>query len=320
MSLEIARSVLRQEAEAVRRLAGRIDRRFDTAVRLLSSTRGRVIVLGMGKPGYIAQKISASLASTGTPSIYLHPADALHGDIGRVTPKDIVVALSKSGETEEIVRLLPVLKKIGCKLISLAGNLKSQLAEASDVVLDVSVSSEARPLTVVPTTSAVCMLAMGDALTMALVERKKFKKKDFAKLHPGGSIGKRLHLTVEAVMRKGPSNPLVRTGDSMKKVLFRITSSRAGSATVIDAQGRCVGIFTDGDLRRKFKEIMADMAQPVSRYMTHDPLTVRSDELAANALDIFRRKRIDELPVVDARSRAVGLLDVQDLIREGFIL
>ncbi len=320
MGLSTAKNVLKEEAEAIRRLIGRLDRRFEQAVRLLATTRGRVIVLGMGKPGFIAQKLSASLSSTGTPSMYLHPADALHGDIGRVTPKDIVIALSKSGETEEIVRLLPVLKKIGCKLISLAGNARSQLAEASDVVLDVSVSSEARPLTVVPTTSAVCMLAMGDALTMALVERKKFRKKDFAQLHPGGAIGKRLHLTVETVMRKGTSNPLVRPGDSMKKVLFRITSARAGSATVVDARGRCVGIFTDGDLRRKFKEIMGGMSRPVSLYMTRDPLVVRSDELASNALDIFRRKRIDELPVVDPRGRTVGLLDVQDLIREGFLL
>ncbi len=320
MTLNIARRVFREEADAIRRLQKRLGRSFEQAVKLLAATRGRVIVLGMGKPGFIAQKLSASLSSTGTPSMYLHPADALHGDIGRVTSSDLVIALSKSGETDEIVRLLPVLKRIGCKLIALAGDLNSQLAEAGDVVLDVSVEREARPLTVVPTTSAACMLAMGDALTMALVQKKKFQKKDFARLHPGGSIGKRLHLTVEAVMRKRTANPCVRPGDSMKRVLLRITAARAGSATVVDGRGRCIGIFTDGDLRRKFREITRDVSQPVSRYMTSRPLVVRSDELASDALEVFRRRRIDELPVVDARGRVVGLLDVQDLIREGFIL
>lgn len=312
--------MLRHEADAIRALSRRVGKSFEHAVRLIASTSGRVIVTGMGKPGFIAQKVSASLASTGTPSIFVHPADALHGDIGRVTKKDIVIVFSKSGETDEVIRLLPVLRRIGCRLVSITGNPASRLAEASRVVLDVSVKSEAGPLEVVPTTSAACMLAMGDALTMALAKKKRFREADFARLHPAGALGRALHLTVGGVMRKGSGNPCVRPGESMKRVLLKITAARAGSATVVDAAGKCVGIFTDGDLRRKFGAVTRDLSSPISDFMTPKPTVVREDELAVRALDVFRRRQIDELPVVNRRGRVVGLLDVQDLLKQGFIL
>lgn len=317
MLIETARKVLRLEASAIRQLARRVDHRFKKAVEMICRTRGRVIVIGMGKPGFIAQKISASLASTGTASLSIHPADALHGDIGRIRKDDIIIALSKSGETEEIIKILPVIREIGCKLIAITCNPLSQLGRASAVCLDVSVRSEAEPLTDVPTASTACMMAMGDALVMALVKRKKFSTQDFALLHPGGELGKLLHLTVRGVMRK---SICVRPDETMKKVLIRITSGRAGSATVIDGKGRCIGIFTDGDLRRRFREITENMSEPVERYMTHTPIVVREDELASNALQLFRRKQVDELPVVNRDERVVGLLDVQDLLKQGFIL
>ena len=320
MSIEIARKVLRLESEAVGRLADRLDRRFEQAVDLIYRTRGRVIVIGMGKPGYIAQKISSSFSSTGVSSISLHPADALHGDIGRIRKQDIMIVLSKSGETEEILRLLPLLRNIGCKLISITCQMSSQLAKASLVVLDVSIKSEAEPLTVVPTTSTTCMLAMGDALVMALVKKRRFGMKDFAFLHPAGSLGKMLNLTVQSVMRKGSANPCVKPMESMKQVLFKITAARAGSATVVDAKGRCKGIFTDGDLRRHFSDITRDTSRPVMRHMTPRPCVVREEELASDALQIFRKKQIDELPVVNKTGKVVGLLDVQDLLKLGFIL
>lgn len=320
MSLDTARRVLNHEADAIRRLARSLDGRFTRAADLMYRTRGRIIVLGMGKPGFIAQKFSASLASTGTPSLYIHPADALHGDMGRVTKQDVLVALSKSGETEEIIRLIPMIRKIGCKLIAITGSPDSRLAKASNIVLDCA-TSEAEPLNVVPTTSAACMLALSDALTMALVKKRGFQKKDFALLHPGGALGKRLYLTVGAVMRKGLHDPRVRPSETMKNVLLKITAARAGSATVVDPKrGTCLGIFTDGDLRRRFREIMSDLSKPVSRYMTSRPLVAREDDLASEALVILRRKQIDELPVVNKRGKVVGLLDVQDLLKQGFIL
>ena len=319
-SLDVARRVIRHEADALKRVASRLDARFTRAVDRIYRSKGRVVVFGMGKPGFIAQKFSASLASTGTPSIYVHPADALHGDIGRVAARDVVVAFSKSGETEEMVRLLPILKRIGSALIAITGNTDSKLGKAADVSLDCSVLSEAEPLSVAPTTSTACMLALADALTMALVQKRGFQAHDFARLHPGGSIGLVLHLTVRDAMRKGAANPLVRPEQKMKQVLLKITSARAGSATIVDGKGRCAGIFTDGDLRRHFADITRRPSDPVSKYMTRKPVTVREEELAASALDVFKRRQIDELPVTNRAGKVVGLLDVQDLLKQGFIL
>ncbi len=317
MSKAIAKKVLEIERDAVSSLISRIDSNFDKVVNLIYRIKGHVIVTGMGKPGFIAQKISATLSSTGTPSLYLHPAEALHGDLGRVTKDDLVLALSNSGETEEIVKFLPIVKKIGAKLIAMVGNTKSTLAKNSDYVLNVSVDREACPLGLAPTTSTTVMLAMGDALAVALLDKKGFKEKDFAFYHPGGILGKRLILKVSDIMRTGSANSVVKENMKVKKVLLAITKARAGSASVVDSRGRLTGIFTDGDLRRHI-EIEPDLInKKVKYFMTKNPTVIQKDKLAAEAFDILRSKKIDELPVVDDKKRPVGLLDVQDLLKAG---
>ena len=319
MSIAIAKRVLRIESDALSRLIGRIDFKFDKAVGAIYRTKGRVIVTGMGKPGFIAQKISATLSSTGTPSLYLNPAEALHGDLGRVTKDDIIIALSNSGETEEIIKFLPIVKKIGARLVAITGNPASTLARNSDHVINVSVRREACPMGLAPTTSTTAMLAMGDALAVALLEKKGFKEKDFAFYHPGGILGKRLILKVSDIMRKGAANPIVRDTVEVKKVLFAITRARAGSASVVNSKGKLVGIFTDGDLRRHLNTGKGLVSMKVSSVMTRNPTVIKKDRLAAEAFDILRSKRIDELPVVDDRRRPIGLLDVQDLLKAGLV-
>lgn len=319
MPRAMAKRVLKIERDALSSLIGRIDGRFEKALNLMYKTRGRIIVTGMGKPGFIAQKISATLSSTGTPSLYLHPAEALHGDLGRVTRDDLILALSNSGETEEIIKFLPILKKIGSKLIAMTGKPRSTLARFADCVIDTSVKREACPLGLAPTTSTTAMLAMGDALAVALLDKKGFREKDFAFYHPGGILGKRLILSVEDIMRKGHSNPVVKSNAKVKKVLLTITKARAGSASVVDAAGRLVGIFTDGDLRRHLEANPDLIDCEVSHVMTRNPTTITKDRLAAEAFDILRSRRIDELPVVDEKGRPVGLLDVQDLLKAGLV-
>ncbi|MGB3112181.1 MAG: KpsF/GutQ family sugar-phosphate isomerase, partial [Candidatus Omnitrophota bacterium] len=242
MSISSAKRVLINESKAIAKLAGRVDGTFARVVRLLAKNDGRVIVTGMGKPGFIAQKISATMSSTGTPSLYLHPAEALHGDLGRVTKDDVILALSNSGETEEVVKLIPIIKKIGAKLIAVTGNKNSALARNSDYVLDSSVDREACPMGLAPTTSTTVMLALGDALAIALLEKKKFQPKDFALFHPGGTLGKRLLLKVEDIMRPKTKTPIIRESAKVKDVLLKITRFRAGSATVVDLKGKLIGI------------------------------------------------------------------------------
>ena len=319
MSKAIARKVLKIERDAISALINRIDSNFERIVGVIYRIKGRVIVTGMGKPGFIAQKISATLSSTGTPSLYLHPAEALHGDLGRVTKDDIIIALSNSGETEEIVKFLPIVRKIGAKLVAMTGNVKSTLAKASDYVLDVSVKREACPLGLAPTTSTTAMLAMGDALSVALLDKKGFKEKDFAFYHPGGILGKRLILKVSDIMRKGSDNPVVRDNEKIKSVLLAITKARAGSASVIDGRGRLIGIFTDGDLRRHLEKNLNLVDKKVKDVMTKNPTVIKKDKLAAEAFDILRSKKIDEIPVIDDNYRPIGLVDVQDLLRAGLV-
>lgn len=315
----IAKQVIQIERDALSRLIKRIDGNFEAACELILKSKGRVVVTGMGKPGFIAQKISATLSSTGTPSLFIHPAEAWHGDLGRMMKEDVVIAFSNSGQTEEIVKLLPLIKKIGAKLIAVTGNTGSPLAKHSNCVLDVSVQKEACPLNLAPTASTTAMLAMGDALAVALLEKKGFKAEDFAFYHPGGNLGKKLLLKVSDIMRKGPDNPIVPERLKLKEVLYKITKARAGSATVIDAHGKLKGIFTDGDLRRRLKEDGAILESRVCDVMTKNPITVSPDCLAAEALEILRSRKIDEVPVVDAKRRPVGLLDVQDLLKSGIV-
>ena len=319
MSLKVAREVLRIEAAAIRSLVSRINRSFAKVVKVLLQTKGRIVLMGIGKPGIIAQKISATLSSTGSPSLWLHPAEAFHGDLGRITRSDVVIALSNSGETEEIVRLLPLLKKIGVTLVAMTGNPRSTLARNSDYVLDVSIQKEACPLGLAPTASTTAMLAMGDALCVTLQSRRHFRREDFAFLHPGGSLGKKL-LKVKEIMRTGKNNPVVRQETPIREALFAITRARAGSASVVDRFGKLVGIFTDGDLRRHLKREPNVSKQKIRHAMTRRPVTITPEKLATEALRILQEKRIDELPVVDGKGRPVGLLDVQDLLKAGIVL
>jgi len=318
-SLRQAREVLRIESEAIRSLLSRVDRSFDRVVKTLSQTKGRIVVMGMGKPGIIAQKISATLSSTGSPSLWLHPAEALHGDLGRITRSDTILVLSNSGETEEITRLLPLMRKIGAALIAMTGNPRSTLAKNSDHVLDVGIKKEACPLGLAPTASTTAMLAMGDALCIALQERRRFRREDFAFFHPGGFLAKKL-LKVKDIMRTGRSNPVVREWTPVREALFAITRARAGSVSVVSRSGKLVGIFTDGDLRRHLRREPDLSKEKIGALMTRHPTTIGPDRLATEALRILQERKIDELPVVDRRGKPVGLLDVQDLLKAGIVL
>jgi len=316
---KIGREIIGIEARAIERLRSRIGKDFEKAVRLMALCRNRVILTGMGKPGLIARKLAATLASTGTPSLYLHPAEAVHGDLGMVTARDLIIAISQSGETEEIVRLLPILKKKGTPLIAMTSMPKSTLAKYADVVLDLGVTREACPLNLAPSASTTASLAMGDALALTLLKIKKFRPEDFAKLHPGGSLGKKL-LRVEDIMRKGKANPVVRTGTSVRRALLRITAARAGSCTIVDRKGRLAGIFTDGDLRRHLREKGEGILNlAIEKVATLKPRVIGKNRLAEEAFHVMESLRIDEIPVVDDRSRVVGLLDVQDLMMAGVV-
>lgn len=317
MSDKRAQEVLKIEARAVNGLIPRIGKDFKKAIEILSETKGFIIVTGMGKPGFIAQKISATLASLGISSIFLHPAEAIHGDLGRVANEDVIIALSNSGQTEEIIRLLTTIKKIGAKLITLTGNPKSDLAKNSDVVLNVSVKKEACPLGLAPTASTTAMLAMGDALAMVLADKKGLKEEDFALYHPGGALGKRLLLKVEDIMRKGADNPIVKEEILIKDVLLKITKAKAGSATVVNKKGKLSGIFTDGDLRRHLETDTDLRGKKIKNVMTKKPMAIKKGKLAYEALKILKQKKIDEIPVVDKNNKPVGLVDVQDLLKAG---
>ena len=317
MPLKRAKEVLEIEAAAVKALVRNLDRDFTRAVDAMAGCKGRVIVAGMGKTGIVARKISATLSSTGTPSIFMHSAEAVHGDLGQVTREDVVILVSSSGHTEETVRLLPLLKKMGCRTIALTGGKASPLAKYCDIVINVGVKSEGCPLGLAPMASTTATLAMGDALAACLVDRKNFRREDFAFFHPGGSLGRRLLLTVGDIMRKGNNFARVRDTDAVKDVLLAITQARCGSACVIDAKKHFVGIFTDGDLRRHIEVDVNILSRQVRSVMTRAPLTIVETRLAAEAFEILMQKKVDELPVVDAKGALVGLLDVQDLLKAG---
>jgi arabinose-5-phosphate isomerase len=313
--VDYAREVVRAEAAAVAQLAGRLNGTFARAVEMVLACQGRVVVTGMGKPGFIAQKISATFASTGTPSLYIHPAEALHGDLGRLVPGDLVLALSNSGETDELVRLLPSLRRLGAPIIVLTGGPRSPLADAADIVLEIGPVPEACPLGLAPTASTVALLAMGDALCMAVQQKRGFSPEQFASLHPGGALGKQF-LRVREVMRTGARNPTVRWDASLRETaaVMTRTEGRPGAASVVDARGKLIGIFTDGDLRRLVQMGEVDFTRPVSTFMGKSPRTVGPDDLAQTGAEMLRNTQIDQLPVVDADGRPVGLLDVQDLL------
>ena len=313
MSLDTARRVLTIEARALADLVERLDERFARAVDIVFGAKGRVIVAGMGKSGIIGQKISATLSSTGTPSFFLHPAEALHGDLGRLVRDDVLVALSYSGETVELLRLLDTVKRLAIPLITMTGSPSSTLAQASDVVIDVGVCEEACPLGLAPTASTTAMLAVGDALAMAVLERRGFTEEDYATLHPGGGLGVRLR-RVEDVMHTGDRAPRVHPGDPIPEVIYEISRKGLGLATVVDDAGRLVGFISDGDLRRFFqREGNRALSLTASDCMTRQPVTIGSRELATRALNLMESRKITGLAVVDADGRLVGVVHLHDL-------
>ena len=295
-----------------------LDASFLKAVRLLAGCSGKVVLLGVGKSGLIARKIAATLASTGTRSVYLHPVESLHGDLGMIASDDVAVALSYSGETEETAKLLPILHKQGLPVIAITNNAVSRMARHADVVLRLHVKSEACPYDIVPTSSTTAMLALGDALAVTLMTLKGFDKSRFARLHPGGNLGKLLNLKVSDLMHKGSANPVVRETQSVAEALKVMTSTRAGAVSVVGPGGRLSGYFTDGDLRRCLQTGLKDLGARVAQVMTRRPLTVHPDTTAMEAARIISEKKIDNLPVTDRRTgRPVGIIDERDLLKEG---
>ena len=317
-----AQKVLQLEAEAILDLIPRIDEHFDAAVEMILACQGRVVMTGMGKSGIIAHKISATLASTGTPSFYLHPAERIHGDLGMVTSDDVVIAMSNSGETGEVLNILPSLRRIGAKLIAMVGNAESTLAKNSDVVLDVGVKKEACPLGLAPTSSTTAALAFGDALAMALMGKHHFTSKQFAVFHPGGSLGRKLLLTVGDIMHSGSENPVVKGTATVTEALFIITDKGLGAVSVVDDNNIMIGLLTDGDIRRGLSKGVDFLKRPVTELMTKSPKFITKEKLAAQALHIMEShtpKPITVLPVLDEERHVIGLLHMTDLVRQGVV-
>ena len=311
----LARKVLETEAAAILALVGRLDERFDRAVELLLQCRGRVILTGMGKSGVICQKIAATLASTGTPAFFLHPAEAAHGDLGVIQGDDVVVALSYSGETDEILNLVNTIRRLGSRLIAITGVMRSALAQAADVALDCGVAEEACPLNLVPTASTTAALALGDALAMTLLKEKGFRQEDFASLHPGGRLGKRL-MRVDALMHAGKECPIVQAGTGMRDVIYEMSSKGLGMTCVVDAGDVLLGIITDGDLRRHMEKGSDIRALTAADVMTRGPVSIAPTTLAAEALNIMEHRKITSIVVVDGDPcRVVGVVHVHNLWR-----
>lgn len=315
--LAAGRRALHIEATAVESLSERLDARFAAACRLCLACSGRVVVTGMGKSGHVGGKIAATLASTGTPSFFLHPAEASHGDLGMITRGDAVLAISNSGETPEVVTLLPHLSRLGVPLIAMTGHAESTLARAAAVVLDISVPEEACPLNLAPTASTTATLAMGDALAVAILEARGFTEQDFARSHPGGSLGRRLLLHVEDVMRKGEDIPRVAPDTLLTDGLVEMSRKGLGMTVVADATGRSLGVFTDGDLRRILDTTVDLRRARMAEVMTAPGKAIGPRELAAEAVHLMELHKITALPVIDAAGRVVGALNVHDLLRAG---
>jgi arabinose-5-phosphate isomerase len=311
--LDLARKVLTIEAGAILGLVDRLDERFERAVQLLFDCKGRVLLTGMGKSGIICRKIAATLSSTGTPAFFLHPADARHGDLGALQADDVVVALSYGGETDELLRLLETIRRIGARLVALTGFPHSTLAQAADVTLDCRVNEEACPLNLAPTASTTAALALGDALAMALLVRKGFRQEDFANLHPGGKLGKRL-MRLEQLMHAGEHLPVVGVATPMRDVIYEMSRKGLGMTCVVDAEGRLAGIITDGDLRRHMST--ADiLGQDAGAVMTRGPVTVGRTMLAVEALHLMEQRKITSVVVVSADHRVEGVVHIHDLWR-----
>ncbi len=318
--IELGLAVLKTESEAIAALTQRLDQEFHRACELILGCEGRIVVTGMGKSGHIGNKIAATLASTGTPAFFMHPGEASHGDLGMITAKDLVIALSNSGETREVTLLLPLLKRLAIPLIALTGRVQSTIARAADISLDVSVSKEACPLGLAPTSSTTASLAMGDALAIAVLQARGFTEEDFALSHPGGNLGRRLLLRVSDIMHTGDGIPLVNPEYSLNQTLMEMTSKGLGMAGVIDPKtSKLVGIYTDGDLRRTFEKMPNIETALVKDFMTVNCVTIDADRIATEALNLMHEKKINALMVVDENNFVQGALNMHDLLRAGVV-
>lgn len=316
--IDIAKKVLRIEADAVAALAEKLDSTFEKAIEIIFKSRGRVVVTGMGKSGLVGKKIAATLASTGTPAFFMHPAEASHGDLGMVTSDDVIIAISNSGETAELSGLIPFLKRFNVGLIAMTGSRNSTLAKSADVHLDVSVKEEACPLGVVPTASTTAALAMGDAIAVALLVKRGLKQEDFAFFHPGGNLGKKLFIKVKDLMHTGDALPFVSPETEMTKAVVEISSKRLGVAIVSDAGKKILGVLTDGDIRRGIEKWGKDFFDmKAGDVMTKNPKTISEDELAVKALSIMETHSITSLAVPDSDGKAIGVIHLHDILKQG---
>lgn len=322
MIKETAIEALKIEIEAVQKLLDRIDDEFEAIIKAILDCKGRVVVTGMGKSGHIGRKIAASLASTGTPAFFMHPAEAFHGDLGMVTENDIVLAISNSGESSEIVNILPIIKRIGATIIAMCGRRESSLGRNAEYFLNIAVEREAEPCGLAPTASTTVTLAMGDAVTVALMTSRKFTAQDFAVFHPGGALGRRLLLTVGNAMHSGESNPVISVDKTAREAIFTMTSKGLGATSVVDENGVLIGIVTDGDIRRGLEKGAEFINESVANLMTKEPMTITADKLAASALNIMEKHKprpITVLPVVDDQKHPIGILHLTDLLRQGVV-
>ncbi len=318
--IELGLAVLKTESEAIAALMQRIDQSFNRACEMLLACEGRIVVTGMGKSGHIGKKIAATLASTGSPAFFMHPGEASHGDLGMITSSDLLIALANSGETSEIILLLPLLKRLGIPLITLTGNPQSTLARTADINLDVSVDKEACPMGLAPTSSTTAALAMGDALAIAVLQARGFTEEDFALSHPGGNLGRRLLLRVSDIMHSGDAIPLVPLDTSLNQTLLEMTEKGLGMAGVIDPESKqLLGIYTDGDLRRTFEKMPDIKTAQVKDFMTPNCVTIEADRIAGEALKMMHDRKINALMVVDENNRVQGALNMHDLLRAGVV-
>jgi len=314
-----AREVIRKEAEAVARLEKKIDENFVKAVELILKSKGRVIVTGIGKSGIIGKKIAATLTSTGTAAFFLHPTEGIHGDLGMVQKSDVVIAITKSGGTDEVYQLIPLFRRLGVPIITFTGNPNSSVAEKSDVVIDVSVDQEACPNNLVPTSSTTAALVMGDALAVALLDERHFSSEDFALLHPGGHLGRKLLLKVSDIMHTGEEIPVVSEETGMKQVILEMTSKRFGTTVVVNQKGQLVGIFTDGDLRRLVERTDEIFSLKAGQVMSGNPKTIDGDELAAKALNLMESYSITSLIITNDKREPVGIVHLHDILKAGVV-
>ncbi|MBW8348424.1 KpsF/GutQ family sugar-phosphate isomerase [Bacillus sp. IITD106] len=314
----IIKEVLAKEAYAIINMMNHINQEIVDTIEMILECKGRIIVTGVGKSGIIARKITATLASTGTPSLFLHPSEGLHGDLGMVTSSDIVMALSKSGETEEIINIIPSIKRIGAKLIAFVSNTRSSLADRADKVLSIGVVKEACPLGLAPTTSTTLMLTLGDAIAISLLKARNFSFEDFAVYHPGGSLGKRLLLTVESIIEITKKNPILLHTGSIKEAIFSMTESGLGATSIIDNDGKLIGIITDGDIRRAFGTQQNILDISVTELFNNNPTFIKQEILAVDALNIMESKKINVLPVVNDVNEPIAMIHLHDITRLGF--